>query len=69
MSIRLDKNRLTQVNTQGQGDQTAYEKLSVPFSITLPLAQEPAQNPNQPAQPTSEAPAHPSAPKPAEPSS
>jgi hypothetical protein len=63
MSIRIDKSRLT------QAELSDYEKQSVPFSITLPIAQEPAQNPNQPAQPTSEAPVQPSPPKPAEPSS
>ena len=63
MSIRIDKSRLT------QAELSDYEKQSVPFSITLPIAQVPAQNPNPPAQPAGESPAQPSAPKPAEPSS
>ena len=63
MSIRIDKNRLT------QAELSDYEKQSVPFSITLPIAQVPAENPNLPVQPTGEAPAQPAAPNPAEPSS
>ena len=63
MSIRINKVQPT------QNVLSDYEKKSVPVSITLPIAQVPAQNPNQPAQPASESPAQPSAPKPAEPSS
>ena len=63
MSIRINKVQPV------QGELSDYEKKSVPVSITLPIAQEPAQNPNQPAQPSIEPPAQPSAPKPAEPSS
>ena len=63
MSIRINKVQPT------QGDLSAYEKQSVPVSITLRIAQVMAENPNQPAQPTSDAPAQPSDSKPAEPSS
>jgi hypothetical protein len=62
MSIRIKKSQLP-------GNLPDYEKLGVPISITLPIAQVPAQNPNQPAQPAGESPGQPSAPKPAEPSS
>ena len=50
MSIRIDKSQLN------QAELSEYEKQSVPFSITLPIAQVPAQNPNQPSQPTGEEP-------------
>ena len=63
MSIRINKVQ------PAQGDLSAYEKRSVPVSITLLIAQVPAQNPNQPVQPANDAPAQPSVSKPAEPSS
>ena len=69
MSVRINKSQPTEGTPQGQGDQPGYEKLSVPVSITLPIAQVPAENPNQPAQPTNEAPSQPPRSEPAEPSS
>jgi hypothetical protein len=60
MSIRINKVQPT------QGDLSAYEKKSVPVSITLPIAQVPAQDPSQPA---NEAPSTPPPSVPAEPSS
>jgi hypothetical protein len=63
MSIRINKVQPT------QNDLSDYEKKSVPVSITLPIAQVPAQDPSLPAEPASESPPQPSAPKPAEPSS
>ena len=64
MSIRINKVQPT------QNDLSDYEKKSVPVSITLPIAQVPAQR-SEPAcpSPLAMSPPQPSAPKPAEPSS
>ena len=42
-----------------QGQEGRRLDFSVPVSETLPIAQEPAEDPNQPSQPTNEAPIQP----------
>ena len=51
MGSSTNKPQLDQAPTQGQEGQEIHH-FSVPVSETLPIAQEPAEDPNQPSEPT-----------------